>query len=145
VPFSAKDNIFTAGVRTTFASLLFESFVPAADASCVRQLGAAGGMLLGKANLPEFSSWVRSRNRVTDECVNPWDVTRTCGASSGGSGRGRRGRPWSRSRSAPTTAGRSDSPAALNGVYGFFPSPGRVAARRCGGDRFGLEGRAADA
>jgi Asp-tRNA(Asn)/Glu-tRNA(Gln) amidotransferase A subunit family amidase len=125
VPFSAKDNILTAGVRTTAASRLLETFVPAEDAAVISRLDAAGAVLLGKANLPEFSMWGRSRNLVAEECRNPWDLRRTCGGSSGGSGAA------VAAGLVPISIGTDDGgsirlPAALNGVLGLFPSPGRV-------------------
>lgn len=125
VPFSAKDNILTAGVRTTMASRLLETFQPANDAAVVENLNAAGGVLLGKANLPEFSMWARSGNLVAQECRNPWDVRRTSGGSSGGSGAG------VAAGLVPMSIGTDDGgsirlPAALNGVLGLMPSPGRV-------------------
>ena len=125
VPYSAKDNLFTAGVRSTSGSRLLGSFVPEEDAGSVRCIRNAGGVLIGKANLPEFSSWVRSRNLVAEECVNPWDLTRTAGASSGGSAAA------VAAGLVPISIGTDDGgsirlPAALNGVFGFFPSRGRV-------------------
>jgi Asp-tRNA(Asn)/Glu-tRNA(Gln) amidotransferase A subunit family amidase len=125
IPFSAKDNLFTAGVRTTLGSKLFETMVPTTDAGSVRRLRDAGAVLLGKANLPEFSSWRRSRNVLFGETVNPWDHTRSAGASSGGSGAA------VGAGLVPISIGTDDGgsirlPAALCGVYGLFPSPGRV-------------------
>lgn len=122
VPFSAKDNVCTKGVRTTMASRLFESYQPADDAPVISRLADAGGVLLGKANLPEFSMWARSRNLLLDECRNPWDVRRTCGGSSGGSGAA------VAAGLVPISIGTDDGgsvrlPAALNGVFGLFPSP----------------------
>jgi Asp-tRNA(Asn)/Glu-tRNA(Gln) amidotransferase A subunit family amidase len=125
VPFSAKDNICTSGVRTTMASKLFETYLPPADASVIARLADAGGVLLGKANLPEFSMWARSGNLLTEECRNPWDVRRTSGGSSGGSGAA------VAAGLVPISIGTDDGgsirlPAALNGVFGLFPSPCRV-------------------
>ena len=125
VPYSAKDNIFTKSVRTTMASKLFEAYQPTEDATLIARLAGAGGVLLGKANLPEFSMWGRSGNLVSEECRNPWDVRRTCGGSSGGSGAA------VAAGLVPISIGTDDGgsirlPAALNGVFGLLPSPGRV-------------------
>jgi Asp-tRNA(Asn)/Glu-tRNA(Gln) amidotransferase A subunit family amidase len=125
VPFSAKDNVFTADIRTTMASRLFEHYRPAVDAALIASLLAAGGILIGKANLPEFSMWGRSGNLISDECRNPWDLRRTSGGSSGGSGAA------VAAGLVPISIGTDDGgsirlPAALNGVLGLFPSPGRV-------------------
>lgn len=125
VPYSAKDNVLTKSVRTTFGSRLFESFLPDRDADVIARATRAGGVLVGKANLPEFSSWVRSRNLVSEECRNPWDLTRTSGASSGGSASA------VAAGLVPISIGSDDGgsirlPSALNGAFGLFPSPGRV-------------------
>lgn len=125
VPFSVKDNIFTKGVRTTMASKLFESYQPTEDAALIARLADSGAVLLGKANLPEFSMWGRSGNLVSEECRNPWDVSRTSGGSSGGSGAA------VAAGLVPLSIGTDDGgsirlPAALNGVFGLMPSPGRV-------------------
>jgi aspartyl-tRNA(Asn)/glutamyl-tRNA(Gln) amidotransferase subunit A len=84
VPFTIKDGLDTAGVRTTRGSLLFADHVPAADATAVARLRAAGAIPLGKTNLPEFALWWESANRVFGRTVNPWDLERTAGGSSGG-------------------------------------------------------------
>jgi Asp-tRNA(Asn)/Glu-tRNA(Gln) amidotransferase A subunit family amidase len=130
VPFSAKDNIFSRGVRTTMASKLFETYQPAEDAAVIARLADAGGVLLGKANLPEFSMWGRSGNLVADECRNPWDTSRTCGGSSGGSGAA------VAAGLVPISIGSDDGgsirlPAALNGVFGLYPSPRQVPLDGC--------------
>jgi Asp-tRNA(Asn)/Glu-tRNA(Gln) amidotransferase A subunit family amidase len=130
LPFSAKDNIFTRGVRTTMASKLFETYRPASDAAVVARLAEAGGVLVGKANLPEFSMWGRSGNLVAEECRNPWDPRRTCGGSSGGSGAA------VAAGLVPISIGSDDGgsirlPAALNGVFGLYPSPRRVPLDGC--------------
>jgi Asp-tRNA(Asn)/Glu-tRNA(Gln) amidotransferase A subunit family amidase len=125
VPYSAKDNLFTAGIPTTCGSRLLKTFVPATDAGSVQRLNKAGAVLVGKANLPEFSSWRRSRNLLVGETLNPWDVSRSAGASSGGSGAA------VAAGLVPISIGTDDGgsvrlPAALCGVFGFLPSPGRV-------------------
>jgi Asp-tRNA(Asn)/Glu-tRNA(Gln) amidotransferase A subunit family amidase len=125
VPYSTKDNLFTKGVRTTCGSRLLESFVPDQDAGSVRRMTEAGAVLVGKTNLPEFSSWRRSRNLVVGETVNPWDLSRSSGASSGGSAAA------VAAGLVPISIGTDDGgsirlPAALCGVFGFLPSPGRV-------------------
>lgn len=129
-PFSAKDNIFTKSVRTTMASKLFETYQPLTDARVIERLAAAGGVLVGKANLPEFSMWGRSGNLVAPECRNPWDLRRTCGGSSGGSGSA------VAAGLVPISIGTDDGgsirlPAALNGVFGLYPSPGQVPMEGC--------------
>ena len=86
VPFVIKDNIETRGLRTTFGSLTRKDNVPDVDGICVERLRAAGGVLLGKANTPEFAHDVVTTNRIFGPTRNPWDLRRTAGGSSGGSG-----------------------------------------------------------
>ncbi|SEM70817.1 aspartyl-tRNA(Asn)/glutamyl-tRNA(Gln) amidotransferase subunit A [Bosea lupini] len=84
VPFTAKDSIDTAGVLTQRGSPIFRGRMPAQDATSVARLKQAGGILLAKTNLPEFSYWIESDNLLSGRSNNPWDVTRTPGGSSGG-------------------------------------------------------------
>ena len=84
VPFTVKDSIDTAGVLTQRGSPIFKGRLPDADATSVAHMKKAGGILLGKTNLPEFSYWIESDNLLSGRSNNPWDVTRTPGGSSGG-------------------------------------------------------------
>jgi aspartyl-tRNA(Asn)/glutamyl-tRNA(Gln) amidotransferase subunit A len=84
VPFTVKDSIDTADVATQRGSPIFKGRVPDADATSVARMKKAGGILLAKTNLPEFSYWIESDNLLTGRSNNPWDVTRTPGGSSGG-------------------------------------------------------------
>jgi aspartyl-tRNA(Asn)/glutamyl-tRNA(Gln) amidotransferase subunit A len=84
VPFTVKDSIDTAGVLTQRGSPIFKGRLPDADATSVARMKQAGGILLGKTNLPEFSYWIESDNLLSGRSNNPWDVTRTPGGSSGG-------------------------------------------------------------
>lgn len=84
VPFTAKDSIDTAGVLTQRGSPIFRGRMPAQDATSVARLKKAGGILLAKTNLPEFSYWIESDNLLSGRSNNPWDLTRTPGGSSGG-------------------------------------------------------------
>lgn len=84
VPFTIKDCIDVAGLRTTRGSKLFEDHVPTADATVVRRLREAGGILLGHTNMPEFAFWWETGNLVYGRTVNPWNPERTCGGSTGG-------------------------------------------------------------
>lgn len=84
VPFTVKDSIDTAGVLTQRGSPIFKGRLPDTDATSVARMKAAGGILLGKTNLPEFSYWIESDNLLSGRSNNPWDVTRTPGGSSGG-------------------------------------------------------------
>ena len=84
VPFTVKDSIDTAGVLTQRGSPIFKGRLPDADATSVARMKAAGAILLGKTNLPEFSYWIESDILLSGRSNNPWDVTRTPGGSSGG-------------------------------------------------------------
>lgn len=84
VPFTVKDCVDTAGIRTTRGSRLFEHHVPASDATVVARLRAAGGIPVAKTNLPEFAFWWETGNLVFGRTLNPWNPERTTGGSSGG-------------------------------------------------------------
>lgn len=84
VPFTVKDCVDTAGVRTTGGSLIFADNVPDRDATVVKRLLDAGGVMMAKTNLPEFALWWETGNRIFGTTNNPWDVSRTTGGSSGG-------------------------------------------------------------
>jgi aspartyl-tRNA(Asn)/glutamyl-tRNA(Gln) amidotransferase subunit A len=79
-----KDSIDTADVATQRGSPIFKGRVPDVDATSVARMKKAGGILLAKTNLPEFSYWIESDNLLSGRSNNPWDVTRTPGGSSGG-------------------------------------------------------------
>jgi len=84
VPFTVKDSIDTAGVMTQRGSPIFKGRTPEVDATSVARMKRAGGILLAKTNLPEFSYWIESDNLLSGRSNNPWDLTRTPGGSSGG-------------------------------------------------------------
>ncbi len=85
VPLAIKDNIDTAGIRTTVGSLVFDDRVPSADAFVVSQLRRAGALVLGKANLHEFAMGGSSATSYFGPVRNPWSLDRVPGGSSGGS------------------------------------------------------------
>jgi aspartyl-tRNA(Asn)/glutamyl-tRNA(Gln) amidotransferase subunit A len=84
VPFTVKDSIDTANILTQRGSPIFKGRIPDHDATSVVRMKQAGGILLGKTNLPEFSYWIESDNLLSGRSNNPWDLTRTPGGSSGG-------------------------------------------------------------
>ena len=85
IPLAIKDNIDTAGTRTTMASLLFDDRVPFDDAFVVAQLRRAGAILIGKTNLHEFAMGGSSVTSYFGPVRNPWALDRVPGGSSGGS------------------------------------------------------------
>jgi amidase len=84
LPIAHKDLIPTKGVRTTFGSLVYQDHVPQEDHLIVERLAAAGAILLGKTNTPEFGAGSQTFNRVFGATRNPYDLSRTAGGSSGG-------------------------------------------------------------
>ncbi|MGU3362118.1 amidase [Methylobacterium sp. M6A4_1b] len=84
VPFTVKDSIDTEGVLTQRGSPIFKGRIPDADATSVARMKRAGGILLAKTNLPEFSYWIESDNLLSGRSNNPWNLQRTPGGSSGG-------------------------------------------------------------
>jgi len=84
VPVSIKDNLETAGLRTTFASRLFAEHVPDEDAVSVARLKVAGAIVVGKTNLPEFASKSITDSPMFGPTRNPWATDRVAGGSSGG-------------------------------------------------------------
>ncbi len=84
VPFAVKDLVNTAGVKTTFGSVAFADNVPAADSPSVARLKAAGAILIGKTTTPEFGHKCFTEAPLFGRTANPWDLSRTCGGSSGG-------------------------------------------------------------
>jgi amidase len=84
VPFTAKDNLETRGLVTAIGVPERAALVPAADATAVARLRAAGGILLGKTNCPPWGTGLETANPLYGRTVNPYDPTRTPGGSSGG-------------------------------------------------------------
>ena len=84
LPIAVKDLAETAGIRTTFGSPLFASYVPDFDAPHVARLKQAGAVVIGKTNTPEFGAGSQTFNRVFGPTRNPYDTRLTPGGSSGG-------------------------------------------------------------
>src|SRR5262245_505852 len=84
LPIAVKDLSDTAGIRTTYGSPLFAGHVPDADAPHVALLKAAGAVIIGKTNTPEFGAGSQTFNAVFGATRNPWDTRMTPGGSSGG-------------------------------------------------------------
>ncbi|MFN8150422.1 MAG: amidase family protein [Solirubrobacterales bacterium] len=125
VPYSVKDTILTAGVRTTMGSRTLAEWVPAVDAPVVERMRAAGAIFLGKTNTPEFGWKLETTNPLVGTTRNPWDPALTPGGSSGGAavavamGMG----PIA---IASDTAGSIRVPGSFCGVVGYKPSFGRI-------------------
>jgi aspartyl-tRNA(Asn)/glutamyl-tRNA(Gln) amidotransferase subunit A len=120
IPVAVKDTHYTKGIKTTASSLILKDFVPDFDCTNVERLRAAGAILIGKTNLPEFSF-----GGDTPGCHNPWDLTRTAGGSSGGSGCALAA-SLILGATGGDTSGSIRNPASTNGCVGFMPTFGRV-------------------
>ncbi len=84
LPVGYKDLTETKGIRTTFGSPIFKDNVPQHDALVVERMKKAGAITIGKTNTPEFGAGSQTFNKVFGETANPYDLTKTCGGSSGG-------------------------------------------------------------
>jgi amidase len=125
LPIAYKDVVPTRGIRTTYGSPIYRDHVPAEDHLIVERLSAAGAITIGKTNTPEFAAGSQTFNTVFGATLNPYDLSRTCGGSSGGA-------------AAAVACGMlpfadgSDLGASLRNpgnfcnVVGFRPTPGRV-------------------
>jgi aspartyl-tRNA(Asn)/glutamyl-tRNA(Gln) amidotransferase subunit A len=85
LPLGVKDMFDTAGVRTTYGSVMFSDHLPARDADAVARLRAAGAIVIGKTQTHEFAWGISSVNEAMGTARNPWDTARIAGGSSGGS------------------------------------------------------------
>ena len=125
VPLAVKDLICTAGVKTTSGSVAYADFIPEDDDITVERLLAADAVLLGKTTAPEFGYSGVGHNPLFPSPRNPWDLSKTPGGSSAGSGAALA------ARLCPIALGSDGGgsvriPAAHCGVYGFKASMGRV-------------------
>jgi len=84
LPVAHKDLFETRGIRTTFGSPLFANYIPAQDDIVVERMQRAGAVTIGKTNTPEFGAGSQTFNTVFGATRNPYDLTKTCGGSSGG-------------------------------------------------------------
>jgi Asp-tRNA(Asn)/Glu-tRNA(Gln) amidotransferase A subunit family amidase len=125
VPFSLKDLTPTKGIRTTSGSKIFEHHVPTEDALLVERLYAAGGILLGKTNTPEFGCKALTDNKIFGTTYNPWNLECTPGGSSGGAGAAVAAGLGPLAEGSDL-AGSIRIPASFCGIVGLKPSPGRI-------------------
>jgi aspartyl-tRNA(Asn)/glutamyl-tRNA(Gln) amidotransferase subunit A len=125
IPISLKDNIYTAGIRTTAGSKILQDFIQLHDAPLVTQLLEAGAVLLGKTNMHEFAYGVTSNNPHYGPVHNPWDLARISGGSSGGSSAAVAAGLCYGSIGTDT-GGSIRIPAGLCGIVGLKPTIGRV-------------------
>lgn len=125
VPITIKDLIVTKGIRTTCGSKLFENCIPDQDAVLVERIREAGGVILGKTNVPEFGLIAVTDNLLFGPSRNPWDLSKTTGGSSGGAAAA------VAAGLGPIAVGNDGGgsiriPASLCGVFGLKPQFGRI-------------------
>jgi aspartyl-tRNA(Asn)/glutamyl-tRNA(Gln) amidotransferase subunit A len=125
IPISIKDLEMSKGIPTTMGSALFRDRIPEIDSVVVERVKAAGAVVLGKTNTPEFGQSGTTENKVSEPCRNPWNTARTPGGSSGGAGA-------ALAAGLCAIATGSDGggsiriPAAFSGVFGIKPTQHRV-------------------
>jgi amidase len=129
LPVGIKDLEVTEGLRTTFGSPLFSDNVPDKDERAVAAIRSAGAIVVGKTNTPEFGAGANTRNAVYGATGNPFDPSKSCAGSSGGSA------VALATGMAPICQGTDmggslRNPAAFCGVVGFRPTPGLVPTER---------------
>ena len=131
LPVAHKDLIDTRGIRTTYGSPLFKDHVPTEDNIVVDRMRSAGAIIVGKTNTPEFGAGSQTFNTVFGATRNPYDLTKTCGGSSGGAA------VALACGMVPVATG-SDAggslrnPGAFCNIVGFRPSIGRVPNPKAG-------------
>ena len=125
LPVAHKDLVQTKGIRTTFGSLVYQDFVPEEDALLVERLREAGAIMIGKTNTPEFGAGSQTFNKVFGVTKNPYDLSKTCGGSSGGAAVSVACRmlPFA---DGSDLGGSLRNPTNFCNVVGFRPSVGRV-------------------
>jgi amidase len=125
LPVAHKDLLETRGIRTTFGSPLYKDYIPAEDDIVVERMRHAGAIIIGKTNTPEFGAGSQTFNQVFGATRNPYDLTKTCGGSSGGAAVSL-ACGFAPVVSGSDTGGSLRNPAAFCNVVGFRPSIGRV-------------------
>ena len=127
LPTAIKDLVNTRGIRTTHGSPLYATHVPDQDALHVARMRAAGAVILGKTNTPEWGAGSQTFNPLFGATATPYDLNRTSGGSSGGAAAALAARMLPIADGSDL-GGSLRNPAAFCNVVGFRPSSGRVPA-----------------
>jgi amidase len=125
LPVAHKDLVETAGIRTTRGSPFYRDYIPPKDAQIVTRMRSAGAITVGKTNTPELGAGSQTFNTLFGATRNPYDLTRTCGGSSGGSAVAL-ACGMVPIADGTDVGGSLRNPAAFCNVVGLRPSPGRV-------------------
>jgi amidase len=125
LPVAHKDLMLTKGMRTTFGSKVHEHFIPTKSALLVERQQQAGAISIGKTNTPEYGAGAQTFNAVFGATRNPYDLSKTCGGSSGGSAVAL-ATGMVALADGTDMGGSLRCPASFNNVVGLRPSVGRV-------------------
>ena len=125
VPIAQKDIFCTRDVLTTCGSRMLDNFISPYDATVVKNLAAAGMVVVGKTNMDEFAMGSSNETSFFGPVANPWDLARSPGGSSGGSAAAVAA-GFVAAATGTDTGGSIRQPAALTGITGFKPTYGRV-------------------
>ena len=125
VPVLVKDQVETAGIRTTFGSILFEHYVPQRDATVVTKLRKAGAVILAKTSLCDFAAGWFSSSSMTDHTKNPYCLTREAGGSSAGTAAGIAAN-FGLTGIGEDTGGSIRIPASFNNLFGLRVTTGLI-------------------
>lgn len=128
LPVTVKSSISTAGYRCEIGSLLHEGQTPSEDAEVVRRLRDAGALILGTTNCPEFLMAYETANRLHGRTLNPWDLERSPGGSSGGEA-AVISAGLSAAGLGSDSGGSVRQPAHFTGICALKPTPGRFPSR----------------
>lgn len=128
IPILLKDNVDEAGIPNTAGSVCLTGNIPVSDAAIIERLRKAGAIIVARANLHEFAIWGETASSLQGQTLNPYDLTRTPGGSSGGTGAGVAA-GYAVAGIGTDTVNSVRSPASANALVGLRPTMGLVSRR----------------